>query len=359
MIRIHDSYLTTSFAGALAIAILAFLTIFIVVDLFEKVDTYVDNRVPLDAVLRYNIYKVPQIILLVLPVAMLLGCLFGIGNLSRRNEILPLQIAGLSVNRILLPVYITGLAVSIAAFAVGETLLPEANARLNRVWREEIRRDPRSRAESRPNVNLLGEGGRLYLIGRYDARKKVMRDVVIQRFAEKTLVERVDAREGEWRENHWVFKNGFLRQFREEIEDARAFEELIIPDLAETPEDFARPEKEPEEMSLGELHDFVRRTVASGGTALKEETEMHLKVSFPFCNLILVLLGTPIAARRRRSGLAVSFALAVGIAFLYYGAIRVGQALGQNETLPPVLAAWIGNILFAAVAAIQLAKFTR
>ncbi len=359
MIRLHDSYLARSFAWALAIALVAFLSIFVVVDLFEKIDTYVDNRIGVPTVLRYNLYKIPQIVLLVLPVAMLLGCLFGIGSLSRRNELLPLQNAGISANRMLLPIYLLGVAASVLAFVAGETILPRANERLNRVWREEIRKEPKTRAETRTNMTLLGDGGRLYLIGRYDARKKSMRDVVIQKFAEKTLVERVDAREGDWRDNHWVFRKGFLRQFREDSEEASAFEELIIPDLAETPEDFARPEKEPEEMSIGELREFVRRTVASGGTALKEETELHLKLSFPLCNLILVLLGTPIAARRRRSGLAVSFALAVGIAFLYYGAIRVGQALGQNETLPPLLAAWVGNILFGSIAAALLVRNAR
>jgi lipopolysaccharide export system permease protein len=359
VIRIHDSYLTSAFAWALAIALVAFLSIFVVVDLFEKIDTYVDNKIGVATILQYNVYKVPQIILLVLPVAMLLGCLFGIGSLSRRNELLPLQNAGLSSNRILLPIYLAGLAVSLLAFVAGETVLPRANERLNRVWREEIRKEPKTRVEIRTNVNLLGDDGRLYLIGRYDARKKSMRDVVIQKFAEKTLVERVDAREAEWRGDHWEFRHGFLRRFHEDTEEASAFEEMVIPGLREKPEDFARPEKEPEEMSIGELRRFVRRTIASGGTALKEETEMHLKVSFPLCNLILVLLGTPMAARRRRSGLAMSFALAVGIAFLYYGAIRVGQALGQNETLPPLAAAWVGNILFGSVAAALLVKNAR
>jgi lipopolysaccharide export system permease protein len=357
--RLHDSYLAGSFAAALAIALVAFITIFIVVDLFEKVDTYVDNRVPFATVVKYNAYKIPQIVHLVLPVAMLLGCLFGIGNLSRRNEILPLQNAGLSANRILLPIYVLGVLATVLSFAAGDALLPEATFRINKIWREEIRKETRARTEYRSNVTLLGEGGRLYLIGRYNAPKKEMRDVVIQRFAEKTLVERVDAREATWRGDRWVFRHGFVRTFHEDSEEARAFEEMTIPDLKEVPKDFARPDKEPDEMNIRELRDFVRRTVASGSTALKEETEMHRKVADPFCNLILVLLGTPLAARRRRSGLAMSFALAVGIAFLYYGAIRVGQALGQNETLPPLVAAWIGNLLFGTVAAVLLAKYTR
>lgn len=359
MIRIHDRYLARSFGFSLGVALAAFIAIFLVVDLFEKIHTYIDRRAAIDAILRYHACKVPQVVLLVLPVAMLLACLFGVGSLSRRNEILPLQNAGLSVNRILFPVFLLGILVSLLSLLLGETVLPRANERLNRIWKESIQREPSSRGEIRTNVNYLGEGGRLYLIGRYDARRTTMRDVVIQTFAGNTLVERIDAQSAAWMGDRWVFRSGFLRRFRQGGEDASPFVEITIPGLAETPEDFAAPEKEPDEMSLAELRRFVRKTVASGGSAVKEEVQMHLKVSFPFSNLIVVLLGGPIAARRRRAGLALSFALAVGVAFVYYGTIRVGETLGMNDTLPPLLAAWVGNILFGAAAIVVLARQAR
>jgi lipopolysaccharide export system permease protein len=350
VIRIHDRYLARSFAFSLAVALVAFIAIFLVVDLFEKIDTYIDRRATVDAVLRYSALKIPQIVLLVLPVAMLLACLFGVGGIARRNEILPLANAGLSSNRILLPVFLLGLLASGLALAAGEMLLPRANEHLNRVWRERIQRESTSHTDLRTNVHYLGERGRLFLIGRYDARRQAMTDVVIQTFADNTLVERVDARTATWAGSRWVFRDGFLRRFGGGREEASPFDEMTIPALHETPDDFAVPAKEPEEMSLRELRRYVRKSVASGGSAIKEEVQMHLKVSFPVSNLIVVLLGASIAARRRRSGLALSFAVAVGVSFLYYGTIRVGETLGTNDTLPPLFAAWLGNIAFGAAA---------
>ena len=77
--------------------------------------------------------------------------------------------------------------------------------------------------------------------------------------------------------------------------------------------------------------------------------ELYLKVSFPLTNLIVVLIGTALAIRVRRGGLAISFGLAVFISFVYYAAIRTGQALGHSGMLPPFLGAWLGNFLFGGL----------
>jgi lipopolysaccharide export system permease protein len=359
VISTFDRYLLSSFVSAVLIALLAFVTIFLVVDLFEKIDTYVDHDAALQSVARYHLFKLPQIVLLVLPVAMLLGCLFGVGTLAQRNEILPMQNAGVSTNRILLPIYALGLLGSLLAFVLGETLLPAANERQNAVWKAEIKKEPQDAREIRTNVNYLGEGGRHYLIGRYDASRRSMRDVVIWTFAGNTLVERLDAREGQWQADRWTFRDGFLRKFSDAGETAEPFRQITLDSLRETPEDFAKRPKEPTEMSAAELRRLIDKTRASGGVATKDEVEMHVKISFPFSNFILILLGSPLAARRRRSGAAVSFAAAVGVAFLYYGTLRVGQALGTNDTVPPVLGAWLGNVIFGAFAAIAALRARR
>ena len=92
------------------------------------------------------------------------------------------------------------------------------------------------------------------------------------------------------------------------------------------------------------------RTVFSDESRVQKYlVELYLKVSFPLTNLIVVLIGTALAIRVRRGGLAISFGLAVFISFVYYAIIRTGQALGHSGTLPPFLAAWLGNIVFGVL----------
>ena len=57
--------------------------------------------------------------------------------------------------------------------------------------------------------------------------------------------------------------------------------------------------------------------------------------------------------------LSLSFAAAAGVAFVYYGTIRVGESLGTNDTLPPFLGAWLGNFIFGGIAAVALVRNAR
>jgi len=79
--------------------------------------------------------------------------------------------------------------------------------------------------------------------------------------------------------------------------------------------------------------------------------DLHLKASFPFANLLLVFLGVPLGVIRRGSGKAIGFGLSLLVSFLYYSTVRAGQVLGREEVLPPLAAAWLGNVLFGGVGA--------
>jgi lipopolysaccharide export system permease protein len=81
-----------------------------------------------------------------------------------------------------------------------------------------------------------------------------------------------------------------------------------------------------------------------------------MKIAFPFTNLIVVLLGSPLSARLRRGGIAVGVGLGLSLTFIYYGFIRVGQTLGDNAILPPLPASWMGNIFFAVCGIILILR---
>ena len=85
--------------------------------------------------------------------------------------------------------------------------------------------------------------------------------------------------------------------------------------------------------------------------ANKEWVELYLKITFPFANFILVLIGIPLAANPRRSGPSVGFGLSIIISFIFFVLIRTGQSLGNNGKIPPLLAASVGDIFFLLVGA--------
>ena len=176
-----------------------------------------------------------------------------------------------------------------------------------------------------------------------------MREVVIQEIRQHTLKGRIDAESARWEKGRWVFRQGFVRRFDREGEHAAHFNELMIPGLKESPESFEKAEEDPKALSYWELERYIQRLKQSGSRVQKYLVELYLKISFPLTNLIVVLIGTALSVRVRRGGLAISFGLAVFISFVYYAIIRTGQALGHSGTLPPLIAAWLGNLVFGVL----------
>jgi lipopolysaccharide export system permease protein len=162
-------------------------------------------------------------------------------------------------------------------------------------------------------------------------------------------VGRIDAREARWENGRWVFRDGYTRRFDRDGEHAAQFTELTIPGLKERPADFAEAVEDPEVLSFWQLQHYIDRLRQSGSRVQKYLVELNLKIAFPLTNFIVVLIGSALAIRVKRGGLAMAFGLSVFISFLYYALIRTGQSLGHSGRLPPVFAAWMGNLFFVGI----------
>jgi lipopolysaccharide export system permease protein len=222
---------------------------------------------------------------------------------------------------------------------------------------QEIKQKP-ALPSRRQDVRYIGREGRIYIIGSYDTQRSVMRDVVVQEFKVGTLSRRIDARQGQWKGDHWELVTGYVRTFNADTVGTRSFDRLKL-DAPEQPEEFAKEERDPDAMGFFELRRWIERFRQSGGEARPYLVDLHLKLATPLTNLITLLIGASLSTRIRRGGTALGFGLSLLISFIYYSLIRAGQALGHAGTLPPVLAAWISNLIFAALALTLLVRAQR
>lgn len=355
--RLLDRYLLRSFLKALGGALGVFLSVTIVVDLFERLDTFIDNDVALPLVMQYYGATLPFLVSVILPIAILLGVLFSLGGMARRNELVAMTSAGVSLYRILAPLLLAGLALSVLGLAFSVELAPRGTRHANRIWDHEIKGRPLVRGTTRRDLNYLGAGGRLFLIRHFDGQKGRMEDAVVQQFAGGTLVQRLDAKSAEWVEGHWVFRDGYLRGFHENgPPSVESFTERVFEEIRETPRDFLQIVGEPDEMTLGELRDQARRTESSGGDPVRLRVEEHSRWAFPFAAFVVILLGAPLTGAIRRGGHALGFGLALLVGFGYYILLRIGQTYGLSGALPPWAAAWLPNAVFLVAGAAGLWK---
>ncbi|HEY3215918.1 MAG TPA: LptF/LptG family permease [Candidatus Eisenbacteria bacterium] len=354
--RVLDRYLLREFLLYLVLGMTGFITIFVVVDIFEKIDVFLDHKAAAALVARFYLYRIPEVVVQVLPVALLLATFLALGQLNKFGELTAMRSAGLSLLRILQPVFLTAATAAAGAFVLGEAVVPGANQERDRIFDQQIRHLSPHPASERSDVTYLGRGGRIYYMRLYLVREKRMHEVALQEFHSSQLSRRIDAAEAAWDGRRWVFSSGFERVFRGGKETVKAFTRLPVEGIAERPEDFAKESRNPTEMSFPELRSYLERLRASGARVSNYLVDLHLKLAFPLVNLIVVMIGAPLATRLRMQSAALGFGFSVGISFLYYGFMRAGQALGHNGALPPYLAAWLGDLVFGAVGVTMMAR---
>lgn len=348
--RILDRYVAGEFLRMWMSALLAFVVIFLVVNLFEKLSKFLEFHVPMGIIIKYYLFMIPYIIKWINPIAVLLGVLFSLGSLSRSLEITAMTASGLSLRRIIFPVILFGIIISAGVFVFGETVVPYANARLEEIDTVYIKRLPTLKTVRRINLAYRGKEGRFYYIRVFDGIRDQMRDVrIIEKAADGSVRRLIVARQAIWRGDRWQFRHGSIRTFRTSGEvDMEYFEKKYIP-IAEVPKDFLREQKTAEAMKYRELAVHIANLESSGADATKERVELYLKISVALANFVVVFLGAPLALQSQRAGLAYGFGVAILLGFLLWGALAVGRALGQDGTLPPLVAAFLPDTLFAAL----------
>jgi lipopolysaccharide export system permease protein len=354
--RLLDRYIAKRFVNNALFSLLAFICIFIIVDLIEHLSDFIDKSVPAITVAAYYFYFLPFIIVLTMPIAMLLASMFAMGQLSKYNELAAMKSSGISLYRIVAPLLAIGLLVSIGIFFFGEHVMTVANQRKAEINQLYIQRLPRNLPSRLSNLYLQESANRRVFIGFFNAHSGSGNKVSIQTYDGIFVVKRLDAAEMQWRGDRWELINGYEREFRAGGEIARKFETMTLSDLSFTPNVLATVQKAPEEMSYAELEQFIVEVARNGGDPARWRVDLYLKISFPLANFIIVLFGAPLAAGRVRSGGAVGVGLSLVICFLYFGAVKTGQSMGQNATLDPVIGAWGANIVFLIAGAAVLVK---
>lgn len=361
--RILDKYIFSNFAKLYLIILISFLSIFLIVDIFERFSDFLGKGVPLYLFALYFIYRIPYIFVLTSPVAMLLGGLFLMNNLSKHNESIAIRTSGISLIRLALPIIIFGLLVSISVLVFGEYVLPYAEEKREYVKKVKIEHHKIQDIKMRSKIHYKQDQNNLYYIDFFDGYRNKMRFVDITSFdgSQGQITKKIQAKEAIWEDNKWNFYDCYIRKFQyNKLISSQKFSHIILPDIKIKPIDLIKSHKDPMQMNFFELRDYIERLRKIGEKHQKELVELYLKISFPFVNLIIVLFSIPIASipmRHKWRGLI--FAFGTFICFIYLSSIRIGQSLGYNEIVSPFISAWLANIIFAIIGLFLIIKSER
>jgi LPS export ABC transporter permease LptG len=351
--HILDRYLVREYLVFMAIGLGVAAVLFIVVDLLQTIDRYIRIKPSLIHVAEHFVYRVPAAVHDGLPVVMLVATIFLFLALTRYHELTAMKAAGMSLYRVAAPVLLLSAGVALLSGLFQELLLPRLNELGDEVDRVKIRGQLPRHLQSRERLWLRTADSRFYRVGLLDPGSSDMYGVTVLEVDRATfrLQSRLDARRAHWSPQGWELTDGAYREFGPRGEVQTIPFVMTAIDLREAMDDFTKIHKPIAAMSYFELRDYVARLEATGYQVKKYTVELYSKLSFPWANMIMVLVAIPFSLQSPRGGRLFGVALAIAIMAGYLVVHYVALAFARADLLPPLLAAWTANIVFLGLGA--------
>ncbi len=348
---IIDRYLVRQYLLFLGIGLLVGGVFSLVVDLVQNLDRFLRSKPPWVYITQHFLYLLPRELYKGLPLIVLVATVLLFLSLTRQRELDALKAAGISLYRACAPVLTLAFLISVAALVFQETALPEITARAEEVDRVKIRGFPPRHLQRQGQMWYRSSDRRFLQIGLLDPVAQSLDSlVVLDLTPDFRLADRLDVSRAQWTSDSWQMRGGVLRQVdRSDQVSSTRFDYRKV-EMPEHIDDFIQVQKLPDAMSFLELQAYVNKLRDGGHQVGGYLVQLYSKLSFPLIHLIMALVAIPFAlASPRSGGRAVGIGVAIVISVGYWVLHSVALAFARVDLLPPVLAAWTANIIFAGV----------
>jgi lipopolysaccharide export system permease protein len=346
MVKILDRYIFTQLIGPFFFGFFLFVVVIAIDPLISALQSIVNEGVSILVVLRWFLARLPQDMIFTFPMSTLLCTLLVFGRMSKDSETTALKAGGINFFRLLIPVLVFAVMITTFSFGFNELVVPYSNRRANEIRRTEIMRlvEP----EATENALMKVSDGAFAYARKVFETKGTMERVLLEYYENELLSRRISATKAHY-DGSWTLEEVVLQVYTDgKVATSVPYVEMKIPGIRETPSDFAKKTKKPNEMSYQELKDRIgmyERTRFDDPTALR--VELAMKTSLPFATIFFALIGASFGLTSYRSGAFIGFGVSIIIIFVYYVIMSFSVAMGKAGMLPPLLAAWIQNIVFA------------
>ncbi len=354
--KIIEKYVFKSFIGAFLFCIVLLMVLGVIGDILGFLDDIFKKGIPLSSIFSFYLYLAPFAFVNMIPFASLLGSVYVFNTLSKNHEVTAFITSGLSLWKLMRPVLITTFVLCLITFIVNDKFVPGTMEKANRIRQQELAQKGGKKGQKIKDLAIYGEGGQIIYAKSFDEGAKTLYNVIIHKKGSLNAIsEKVSARVVTWQENNtWMGEDVMIFRVDPEgnfTQDPQIYKKKEV-DIGEIPKNFVDSQWNPQLMSYGQLKKYLKIFgVGASSSVRRLLVDLNYKLSFPFTALVTVMVGIPLSIETGRASALIGMARGIMVAMLYLPVMAICLALGKGGVLPPVLAAWMSNIIFACVGA--------
>lgn len=350
-----DWYIIKKFLSTFFFCILLFTIISVAVDVSEKTDDFVKSGLSTaDIITKYYFGFVPYIIALLFPLFVFIAVIFFTSKMALKSEVIAILATGASYNRFLRPYFIGGIFLALLlAFAVN-FFVPRAQAIRTAFESKyvDVNSTYNPLLDKRPNIYFRVDSFTYAGVKSYDTGYKRGGPFFMQRIKNNQLVYNLRAQNISWdtAKKKWQLQNVFERTI-DGLHETSSMVPKKEMNFNFKPLDLSRDEYAKDKLTTPELHSFIALEELRGAETLNTlQVEEYRRFATPVAVIILTLIGAVIASRKVRGGSGSHIALGIVLAATFILMDRFSTIFSTKGNLPPIIAAWIPNIVFTFVA---------
>ena len=352
-IGILDRYIIKKFTGTYIYSIFLIISIAIVFDFNENLSKFTQYHAPWRAIIfDYYANFIPYYSNLFSPLFVFIAVIFFTSKLAGNSEIISMMAAGVSIKRLMRPYMISCVLIAGLTFYLNSFVIPHGT--VIRQNFESLYRNSKKNT-SAENVQLQVAKNTIAYIQHYDNQYKRGYGFSLVKFKDKKIVSHMTAMEIQydtvadtkyhWKVSNWKIRT--LKGLKEHIESGASKDTVLLME----PTDLVYSKGQQETFTSPELLDYISKQTSRGsGNVVQYEVEFHKRIAMSFSSFILTIIGLSLSSRKRKGGMGLYLGIGLALSFGYIMLQTVSATFAVQADTPPILAAWIPDIIFAVIA---------
>ncbi len=350
-ITIIDKYIIKKFIGTYFFALLLIIGIVIIFDISEKIDDFVDKKAPLSAII-FNYYAnfIPYFVNMFSALFVFITVIFFTSKLASNSEITAMLAGGISFKRLMYPYLISAAFIAMFSLILNLFIIPPANVgRL--AFEYKYIKNPFENTGR--NMHYQIDPGTFMYAESFSTWNNTIYRFTLESIEGHQIKSKLSAETAQWDSTRtlWMLNNYEIRTYKNEAEIIKTGRSLDTS-LAITVKDFYRRKNEVESYNAPQLNELIKTQEMRGDQMVKYALiERNTRYAMPFSAFILTFIGVSLSSKKRRGGIGINIGIGLALSFSYILFMRFSQMFVHTGALPPFIAIWIPNFIYAIIAA--------
>jgi lipopolysaccharide export system permease protein len=352
--KILDRHILGKFLTTFFYCIIVMTVIVVVIDISEKTDDFVKSKLPAWRIFTdYYAGFIPRIDAMLFPLFVFICVIFFTSKMAERTEIVAILSSGVSFKRFLVPYWIGSAFLATILWFGYQAVLPKANSIWSSFEAKYIGGALDYATTAFPKNFYFRLDSNSYAGMRYfDTTSKSGGVFFVQKFIDNKLVYNMRAENFSWdtAKKEWRMTNVLERTFVGEKEILKSSPTLSMK-YNFKPRDLRKDEYLKDRLTTPELNQLIKLEQLRGKEGINSLlVERYNRDAIPASVIILSLIGAILASKKVRGGSGFQLAVGVVLSVLYILCSRFSIVFASKGNFPPLLAAWLPNIAFGALA---------